>query len=200
MAHSSVGGTNNEEWYDPEMITTQGGNLVITLDARPAHDLNYSGGLLSSWNKFCFTGGILLTKVMLPGASDVYGLWPAVWTMGNLGKMGYGASVEGLWPYTYEACDTGTLSNQTLNGGPKAAFTTGGDDFKSELSYQPGQRLSACTCPGEAHPGPQKKDGTYIGRSAPEIDVLEAQVDAKKLTGLISQSVRPSFLFRRRAC
>lgn len=35
---------------------------------------------------------------------------------------------------------------------------------------------AACTCPGESHPGPMRKDGSYVGRSAPEIDVLEATV------------------------
>lgn len=41
---------------------------------------------MSSWNKFCFTGGLIEASVQLPGVSDVLGLWPAVWTMGNLGK------------------------------------------------------------------------------------------------------------------
>jgi len=44
------------------------------------------------------------------------------------------------------------------------------------LSYLPGQRLSRCTCVGESHPGPVHADGTYVGRSAPEIDIFEAQV------------------------
>ena len=35
---------------------------------------------------------------------------------------------------------------------------------------------AACTCPGESHPGPMRKDGSYVGRAAPEIDVLEAIV------------------------
>lgn len=70
----------------------------------------------------------------------------------------------------------GTLANQTLNGLPLAA-TTGGDPANGDvLSYLPGQRLSRCTCPGESHPGPIHSDGTYVGRSAPEIDVFEAQV------------------------
>jgi beta-glucanase (GH16 family) len=33
---------------------------------------------------------------MLPGANNVVGLWPAVWTMGNLGRAGYGASLDGM--------------------------------------------------------------------------------------------------------
>jgi beta-glucanase (GH16 family) len=33
---------------------------------------------------------------MLPGSANVLGLWPAVWSMGNLGRVGYGASLEGM--------------------------------------------------------------------------------------------------------
>ncbi len=55
-------------------------------------------------------------SVSLPGTSDVYGLWPAIWTMGNLGRAGYGGTLESMWPYSYDTCDIGTLSNQTLNG------------------------------------------------------------------------------------
>ena len=47
-------------------------------------------------NKFCFTGGYIETAVQLPGANNVVGMWPAIWTMGNLGRAGYGASLEGL--------------------------------------------------------------------------------------------------------
>lgn len=84
------------EWYDPSMITTEGGNLVITLDDKPAHGLDYMGGMMSSWNQFCFTGGYVEISVTLPGASNVAGLWPAIWTMGNLGRAGHGASLDGL--------------------------------------------------------------------------------------------------------
>lgn len=43
--------------------------------------------------------------------------------MGNLGRAGYGGSLDGTWPYTYDSCDVGTLPNQTLNG--KAFLLTG---------------------------------------------------------------------------
>jgi hypothetical protein len=36
--------------------------------------------------------------------------------MGNLGRAGYGGTLEGLWPYSYNECDVGTLKNQTLDG------------------------------------------------------------------------------------
>lgn len=48
--------------------------------------------------------------------------------------------------------------------------------YDGVLSFLPGQRLSRCTCPDESHPGPIHPDGTYVGRSAPEIDIFEAQV------------------------
>jgi len=97
-------------------------------------------------------------------------------TMGNLGRAGYGASLDGMWPYTYDACDVGTLPNQTLNGLPAAATINGDSSRGGVLSYLPGQRLSRCTCDGESHPGPKHSDGTFVGRAAPEIDIFEAQV------------------------
>lgn len=80
------------------------------------------------------------------------------------------------WPYSYDSCDVGTLPNQTINGGPPAALTNGDPYNGDVLSYLPGQRLSRCTCKGESHPGPVHSDGTYVGRSAPEIDIFESQV------------------------
>jgi hypothetical protein len=96
--------------------------------------------------------------------------------MGNLGRAGYGASLDGMWPYSYDACDVGTLPNQTLNGLPAAATVNGDSSRDGALSYLPGQRLSRCTCEGESHPGPKHSDGTFVGRAAPEIDIFEAQV------------------------
>lgn len=75
---------------------TRNGALEITFSQKENHNLNYTGGMLSTWNKFCFTGGILEASVTLPGANNVRGLWPAVWSMGNLGRAGYGASLEGM--------------------------------------------------------------------------------------------------------
>ncbi|KAF9451019.1 glycoside hydrolase family 16 protein [Macrolepiota fuliginosa MF-IS2] len=176
-------GTNDLEWYDPQQVTTQGGALRLSLS--PAnlpdnHNMKYRSGMVSGiWNKFCFTGGLLEASVTLPGSTKVSGLWPAVWAMGNLGRAGFGASLEGMWPYSYDACDVGTLPNQTYPGTQKpAAALIGGDPtWNGELSFLPGQRLSACTCPGESHPGPVRSDGSYVGRSAPEIDVFEATID-----------------------
>ncbi|KAF9525037.1 beta-glucan synthesis-associated protein KRE6 [Crepidotus variabilis] len=175
-------GTNNLEWYDPIQVTTKNGKLQLRMEIvdneADNHNLKYRSAMLQTWNKFCFTGGLILVNLQLPGVSNIGGLWPAFWTMGNLGRAGFGASVEGLWPYTYDSCDVGTLPNQTYPDGqrPLAAITSGDQGIGGSLSYLPGQRLSACTCPGESHPGPMRKDGTYVGRSAPEIDVVEATI------------------------
>ena len=77
--------------------------------------------------------------------------------MGNLGRPGYAATTDGLWPYSYndDKCDAGITANQSQTDG---------------ISYLPGMRLPSCTCAGEDHPSPGKS------RSAPEIDVIEASV------------------------
>ncbi|KAH9997835.1 glycoside hydrolase family 16 protein [Russula vinacea] len=169
--------TGDLEWYNPQAITTSGGNLVITMTEQNNHNLNFQSGMLQSWNKFCFTTGYVEVNMSLPGTVRTPGFWPAVWSMGNLGRAGYGATTDGMWPYTYASCDIGTLPNQTQNGQPAAA---------AGLSYLPGQRLSACTCPGSDHPGPS----VSTGRGAPEIDILEAQINVVQATGQVSQSVQ----------
>ncbi|ELU38867.1 glycoside hydrolase family 16 protein [Rhizoctonia solani AG-1 IA] len=205
-------GTNNLEWYSPDMITTNDGKLNITLARQKWRGMDYKGGMITSWNKFCFTAGLISSleaNVSLPGTSKVYGLWPAMWALGNLGRAGYGASLDGTWPYSYvrllfsnfpkrDTCDVGTLPNQTRPDGTPINATINGDKYNGDvLSYLPGQRLSACTCEGESHPGPKRKSsetdgkgqsGGYVGRAAPEIDVLEATVDAGTLIGHVSQS------------
>ncbi|KAF8338033.1 beta-glucan synthesis-associated protein [Cantharellus anzutake] len=169
--------TGDLEWYDPSaVITNDIGSLQISLDKVETHNLTYKGGHLSTWNKFCFTGGYLEVNVSLPGDPRYGGLWPAVWMLGNLGRAGYGASLEGMWPYSYDSCDWGTLPNQTYFSQPAAALTGNDKYHNGTLSFLTGQRLSACTCPGEEHPGPTRSDGSFVGRSAPELDLFEAIV------------------------
>ena len=71
--------TENLEWYSPEAITTRNGSLEISLSEKPQNGLNYTGGMMSTWNNFCFTGGIVEVAVTLPGSPTVSGLWPAAW-------------------------------------------------------------------------------------------------------------------------
>lgn len=117
----------------------------------------------------------LLASMSLPGRGDVSGLWPGFWTMGNLGRPGYLATTEGMWPYTYhDECDAGITANQSSPDG---------------ISFLPGMKLPACTCKGEDHPSRGKS------RSAPEIDALESSVgpidpDKKVIVGSVSQSAQ----------
>lgn len=146
------GATKDLEWYDPDAVTTYDGVLELRLDKFPNHGLQFRSGMLNSWNQLCFKGGIFEISASLPGPGGIPGLWPGAWTMGNLGRPGYLATTDGMWPYTYQGCDVGITPNQSSSDG---------------LSNLPGQRLPSCTCKGEDHPTP----GT--GRGAPEIDIIE---------------------------
>ncbi|WVR04544.1 hypothetical protein IAU60_001551 [Kwoniella sp. DSM 27419] len=177
--------TGDFEWLDPSAVTTKDGHLVITMTQEPIHDLNFKSGMLQSWNKLCFNKNAYWEVSMsMPGDTIYGGFWPGIWAMGNLGRAGYGASTEGMWPYTYDSCDIGTLENQTtLDGlGPELTLTTG--DKGTPISKLPGQRCSACTCAGEDHPGPNNG----VGRAAPEIDMVEAQIILREQRGEVSQS------------
>ncbi|KAI0034652.1 glycoside hydrolase family 16 protein [Vararia minispora EC-137] len=177
--------TGDLEWYDPAAATTKGGALVLTMSEKNTHDLNFQSAMLQTWNQFCFTTGIYEIAISLPGNAQTPGFWPGAWSMGNLGRAGYGATTEGTWPYSYDSCDLGTFPNQTYANSTPVAVTTGGD-AGSALSFLPGQRLSACTCPGSDHPGPS----VDVGRAAPEIDIIEARIDTTVLRGQSSQSLQ----------
>ncbi|KAK0366319.1 beta-glucan synthesis-associated protein [Friedmanniomyces endolithicus] len=150
------GVTEDLEWYDPDAVSTANGTLNLRFDAFQSHNLNYRSGMLQSWNMMCFKGGYMEASISLPGSGDTIGFWPGFWAMGNLGRPGYAATTDGMWPYSYhDACDAGITKNQSDPDG---------------LSSLPGMRLPACSCEGEDHPTP----GT--SRSSPEIDAIEASV------------------------
>ncbi|KZV87024.1 beta-glucan synthesis-associated [Exidia glandulosa HHB12029] len=195
------GVTQDLEWYDPGQVTTGDGKLRIKLekvDPKTNHNLDLKSGMLQSWNKFCFTGGYIEISAQLPGSVHTTGYWPGAWLMGNLARPGYPATTDGTWPYSYDTCDVGTRPNQTNGDGtPAAAYNVPapygqlGKNF--DLSWLPGQRLSACTCTGEDHPGPIVQDDTgsrFKGRGAPEIDIIEAQICPGVRGGCASQSAQ----------
>ncbi|CAI4494484.1 AQG_2a_G0021570.mRNA.1.CDS.1 [Saccharomyces cerevisiae] len=161
--------TKDLEWYSPDAVTTTNGTLTLRMDAFRNHDLYYRSGMVQSWNKLCFTEGALEVSANLPNYGRVTGLWPGMWTMGNLGRPGYLASTQGVWPYSYEACDAGITPNQSSPDG---------------ISYLPGQKLSVCTCDNEDHPN------QGVGRGAPEIDILEGEADTILGVGVASQSLQ----------
>jgi beta-glucanase (GH16 family) len=161
------GATQDMEWYDPDAITTGEGTLQLRMDSFFSHGLPFRSGMLNSWNQLCFKGGVFEVSASLAGPAGVPGLWPGIRTMGNLGRPGYRATTEGVWPYTYNSCDLGITPNQSDPDG---------------VSYLPGQKLTSCSCAGKDHPSP----GT--GRGAPEIDILEGSVDPNNRIGVVTQS------------
>ncbi|CAO1624340.1 unnamed protein product [Jaminaea pallidilutea] len=171
------GGTGDFEWYTPEQVNTTNGALQITMEEKPTHNLNFASGMIQSWNQFCFQGGYIEYSIMQPGTPQTTGYWPAAWLMGNLGRAGYLASTDGMWPYSYQGCDTGIMPGQMYanESGPEEAIdSTATYADNGRLSHLPGMRTPACTCSGEDHPGPNNR----VGRSAPEIDCLEAQIQS----------------------
>ena len=113
---------------------------------------------------------------------------PQVYTLGNLARAGYGATEDGVFPYSYNSCDVGIFPNQTNSDGstPAAATTDGDPKADGALSYLRGQKLSNCPCSGEDHPNPTS---SMRGRGAPQIDILNVQTTAKT-GGQISQTLR----------
>jgi beta-glucanase (GH16 family) len=158
--------TQDLEWYDPDAVTTTKGSLQLRMDAFKNHNLFYRLGMVQLWNKMCYTQGLIEVSAKLPGYGGVLGLWPGLWLMGNLGRPGYMATTEGVWPYTYDSCDAGITPNQSSPDG---------------ILYLPGQKLNACTCKGEDHPN------AGVGRGAPEIDIIEGEVDPKLHVGVALQ-------------
>jgi beta-glucanase (GH16 family) len=153
--------------WSTDYVTTRNGSLVIT--TRAEHTVwqewnetsqsyfwrfkNYTSGMVQSWNKFCFTGGIVEVSLKLPGSYNSSGLWPAFWLMGNLGRAVYTNSTEFIWPWSYDKCD-GVGSRQAAT-----------------------QLINAC------NPSPGYGLHPNQGRGSPEIDILEIMATQWKWGG-----------------
>jgi len=64
----------------------------------------YATPMLQTWNKFCYTEGIIEMSAQLPGLPTQGGLWPAFWLMGNLGRATAQKSTDKIWPFSYSHC------------------------------------------------------------------------------------------------
>ena len=182
------GATFDFEWYTPEGVNTTtdakgNGVLQITLEEEIERGQYFRSGMLQSWNKCCFQGGYIEASFQFPGGPQTQGYWPGFWLMGNLGRPGYLASADGMWPYVYDACDVGVMPNQTFADGRGPYAALHGNKGK-QLSKLPGMRYPSCTCKGEDHPGPNNG----VARTAPEIDICELQVDTQNKGSYASQS------------
>ena len=76
---------------------------------------HFKSAMLQTWNKFCFTGGIIEAEVELPGKHNVGGLWPAFWLLGNLARHTYVGSSQHIWPWSSGVCTAKSFSAQHIS-------------------------------------------------------------------------------------
>ena len=115
-------------YYAASNAVTGDGRLVITTEATDTDVVGFNdvkrektrvtkhfrSAMLQTWNKFCFTGGIIEAEVELPGKSDVGGLWPAFWLLGNLARHTYVGSSEHIWPWSSKLCTERSFDAQHI--------------------------------------------------------------------------------------
>jgi len=107
--------------------TNEQGELVITTEATDTDIIgedkddpkkkvrktkHFKSAMLQTWNKFCFTGGIIEAQVQLPGKSEIGGLWPAFWLLGNLARHTYVGSSAHIWPWSSNVCTEKSFNAQ----------------------------------------------------------------------------------------
>jgi len=126
---SSSAGGGSMQFYNSSNVVTVNGSMVIktTIDKttwtrydhvkkRWKSEVKYfKSGMVQSWNKFCFTGGIIEVDMIVPGHPYIGGLWPAVWLLGNLGRATYEASTNNIWPWSFDKCDRHMQDRQTIS-------------------------------------------------------------------------------------
>ena len=86
-------GNRQVNFYNETLARTRDGNLELLFSNEPKTFTTDPGktavapiqsAMLQTWNKFCFSGGIVEMRAKLPGQWDKPGLWPGFWMMGNL--------------------------------------------------------------------------------------------------------------------
>jgi Beta-glucan synthesis-associated protein SKN1/KRE6/Sbg1 len=126
---ASAAGGGSLQFYNSSSVTTENGYLKIATTIGKTNwnrfdhvkqtwkheQTNFTSGMVQSWEKFCFTGGIVEVDVIFPGDPYIGGLWPAVWMLGNLGRATYEASTNNIWPWSYDTCDRELQDAQTLS-------------------------------------------------------------------------------------
>ncbi|CAE8675228.1 unnamed protein product, partial [Polarella glacialis] len=132
----------------------------------------YTSAMLQSWNKFCFTGGVVEISAKFPGKPEQPGLWPAFWLMGNLGRATFQESTDNIWPFTYSQCPTGGEAEQEANQFPRKQQRINkclGENWTARFGLNPNQ-----------------------GRGALEIDIIEVLPGSHK-ADYKSEKVDPGF-------
>lgn len=127
---SSSAGGGSQHFYNSSFVTTTDDGMLkisTTIDKTEWRRFDrvkkeykneaayFKSGMIQSWEKFCFTGGILEIDVILPGDPFIGGLWPAIWMLGNLGRATYEASTNNIWPWSFNKCDRKLQPAQTIS-------------------------------------------------------------------------------------
>ena len=161
-------GNSQINYYNASHASTQDGKLHIQASSQTA---TYRTGswtsngepvfayapvqtaMVQSWNKFCFTGGIVEMSGKMPGKAHQPGLWPAFWLFGNLGRALYPQSTNGVWPFIFN------------------------EEFVEDQVPDSACSINQCLSQRIRKSDPQGRWGLhpYEGRGAPEIDILEVQ-------------------------
>eukprot|EP01135_Chromosphaera_perkinsii_P006226 Nk52_evm3s462 gene=Nk52_evmTU3s462 len=89
---------------------------------------DFNGGRITSWNNLCFTGGRIEISAKMATMEEMPGYSPRFALMGNLARVGYPASMQGIYPYSYNECDEGVF--------PTNSTGTGGETWKPGKSAQ----------------------------------------------------------------
>lgn len=125
----SASGGGSLHFYNSSSVTTKNGYLQIstTLEETKWNQYDdikeewkpqmkhFKSGMVQSWEKFCFTGGIVEVDIVLPGDPYIGGLWPAIWLLGNIGRATYEASTNNIWPWSYDECDRSLQRKQSIS-------------------------------------------------------------------------------------
>mmetsp|Transcript_14000 Transcript_14000/g.30953 ORF Transcript_14000/g.30953 Transcript_14000/m.30953 type:complete len:872 (+) Transcript_14000:255-2870(+) len=130
----------------------------------------YTTAMIQSWNKFCFTEGVVEISAKLPGEAQQPGLWPAFWLMGNLGRATVQDSTDFMWPFAFDQCPAK-------------------DEAEANQNPQRQQAINACLGTNWT-----KRYGLnpHQGRGAVEIDILEAMPGSKR-TDYRTDKVEPGY-------
>ena len=97
--------TYGDTYLSPRLVSVANGSLNLSAADQGHASAGYTGAQVTSWNKFCYTGGYLEVRYKMPGRPrEGLGIWPAIWTLGNLARDNFPSSVDNVWPFSYDRC------------------------------------------------------------------------------------------------
>jgi len=99
-----------------------------------------------------FTGGYMEVRLSLPGEPDTQGLWPGVWTLGNLGRAGTLTSSRSLPP----PLDDGSLTPRPTQATAARPRASGPTRTTRATSARCPTRRASSSSPRSSRPKPSR--------------------------------------------